>query len=437
MLLVWGSLGKWLVLDGEGHALYQCFTVPVSPAEALAGLARRKGSDPARVWQEGLPLVEAFLARGVLIPYRPEGGLPKPVLEPERPLLSSLTINLTNRCNLACAFCYNRPSPDGKLDPAPFLRWLREGIDAGAVDRFASLFVLGGEPFLEPDRLGALLQGLPREAFREVIVSTNGTLLPAGLPAVFRRRQATLQVSIDVPTPAGHDHRRGEGVFDRARSTVAAFRAEGVEVILSMVLDRSSSAPLADYVSLAREWGVQGVRFIPLRLLGAARMRAPGADGKSDLPNLVARWNELRRLLASAPHTADLLGRDYFSLFRHLASLDHPRTSCGCGSRVLFVDSDGTLTPCPNHRGQIFACGSLADRPLAGLFASSAVLARMRERCTVENLPRCAECWARFWCAGDCRAEATACGDGDPGAPSPYCGQIRQLLPELFWDLGL
>jgi radical SAM protein with 4Fe4S-binding SPASM domain len=100
----------------------------------------------------------------------------------------------------------------------------------------------------------------------------------------------------------------------------------------------------------------------------------------------------------------------------------------------LFVDADGGIYPCPNHRGPENLLGRVPDDSLESVFPDAERLEELRARSCTAHLTRCAECTFRWWCAGDCRAEAEAVGG--PGAPSPHCAQLRQVIPELMWMVG-
>ena len=62
-------------------------------------------------------------------------------------------------------------------------------------------------------------------------------------------------------------------------------------------------------------------------------------------------------------------------------------------------------------------------------------LAELRSQYDCENMPACSRCAFRYWCAGDCRAEALATG-GVPDAPSPYCQELQRIIPEMFWMIA-
>ena len=82
-------------------------------------------------------------------------------------------LEITNRCNLSCSFCPKTKRPARTINPAEF-RHLAEKLRP--YTDYLYLHVLG-EPLLHP-QLGEILD-ICRELLFRVVITTNGTLLPA------------------------------------------------------------------------------------------------------------------------------------------------------------------------------------------------------------------------------------------------------------------
>ena len=82
-------------------------------------------------------------------------------------------LEITNRCNLSCSFCPKTKRPARTLSPAEF-RLLAEKIRP--YTDYLYLHVLG-EPLMHPQLEGLL--DICRELSFRVVITTNGTLLPA------------------------------------------------------------------------------------------------------------------------------------------------------------------------------------------------------------------------------------------------------------------
>jgi len=421
-LFVWGDLGQWLVVDAEAAILLECFAESRSVDEALTEYSRtiKKGLDA--VVEDALPVVDALVERGIL-------GSPPPSPSPleERLRVSNLTFNITNRCNLRCPWCYNPRSEDSEIPIVDLMNWLDDGAEA--LDRDAAFIILGGEPFLDETRLLATVRGVRERLTGEILVSTNGTLLGDQTPEKLAAADATVQISLDSPFQERHDAIRGNRVFERAVSTAKRLLDTGVHTVLSMVLTQSSEEELETYFDLAIEIGAHEVRFIPLRRIGC------GVDYSDMAPDLYECFQRLVGILRRRPELSQLLHRDFFSILMTVCRFSRLRSNCGIARRCLFVDASGDIFPCPNHRNIEDSCGNVRTASLARLLQDSTVLHAFRTRYHFDNMPACARCAFRYWCAGDCRAEALTVS-GESSAPSPYCDAIKLVMKEMFWLLA-
>jgi radical SAM protein with 4Fe4S-binding SPASM domain len=418
-LLIWGDLGQWLVLDKEAVYLLDCFQDKQTVKAAVECYARHFDKRMEDIIDETLAIVDAFAARGIL-------GWPPPVcVPPSDPLLlSNLTFNITNKCNLHCQWCYNPTSNGNDIPISDIINWLAR--DKESLDRDASLIILGGEPFLDERRLLDCLRGANEIFAREVLVSTNGTILSPTTSAELKKTNTTVQISLDGATPDTHDAIRGDGSFLKAVTTAQRLIDAEVRTILSLVLNRRNEAEMEAYFDLAASIGAHEVRFIPLRRIGK------GSKCNDLTPDLFASFKRLVNILKRRPQFGKMLQRDYFSILMSVCRFSHLRENCGIARRCLFIDADGSIFPCPNHRGSEYHCGNIYQKPLAGILTDSRLMQSLRSLYSLENMTICSECAYRFWCAGDCRAEALAV-NGDPKSPSPYCNDIKNIMREIFW----
>lgn len=118
--------------------------------------------------------------------------------------LEDLEVSFSNLCNLACVGCGDFNST----------KWSTENIKAGRpgmklidnkfdwaqwdLSNLKTLKILGGEPFMEPDRFCELLESVNLSQI-ELVVNTNGTILPnQRLKALIEKcKQVKFLVSID------------------------------------------------------------------------------------------------------------------------------------------------------------------------------------------------------------------------------------------------
>jgi len=413
-LLVWAGAGAWIVADHEFVQLIRTLDGSRKPDQVARKLARKWRRDPRTVGQEVGEALRMLRSMGVVSPGTRQS--------PKR-AIANVTVNLTNRCNLRCTHCYNAPRGD-ELEVGRLVTSLAEAQPL--LDDVSSLIVLGGEPLLEVERLAALVEGT-RDLFSlPTMVSTNGTRVDRETARLLRELQVDVQVSLDGPTAEVNDAVRGAGSYDRALQGVRALLDADVAVTLSMVYDRGNFGQMEDYADLALELGAREVRFIPLRLVGRAAARPDLAADQSRV------LDHLLELLQRRPEIRGLLKRDFFTITRAVCHRAGQRTHCGIGRRVVFLDADGTVYPCPNHRVEAFRCGSVAERPLAEIFDESPVMRSVRRDFRVARYTGCGGCPVRPWCAGDCRGEVYA-ATGDVRGRAPHCEEMLDVVPRLMW----
>lgn len=413
-LLVWAEPGTWLVADDELHQLVTALDGRRSTGRVCKELARRWSRPRKQVGQE---------VEGALTTLRRLGVVGPIATDEDTWTIANVTLNITNRCNLRCTHCYNDPGGN-EASAEELARALRAAIPV--LDPAASLIILGGEPLLDLDRLETLLDGVDGVFPAPPMVSSNGTRIDKNAARRLARLNLDLQVSLDGPNPGANDAVRGAGAFVRAVNGIRRLRGQGLPVTLNMVYDRDNLDTMEAYGDLALELGVTEMRFIPLRLIGrAVETPAKAPDQRLALDHVLA-------LLERRPELRPLLKRDFFTITREVCRRGGARGHCGIGRRVVFVDADGSVYPCPNHRLPAFNCGNAMETPLPALFGDSAVMKAVRQDYRVGRYEGCGDCPVRTWCAGDCRGEVLAL-TGRANGPAPHCQEMKRLVPALMW----
>ena len=187
-------------------------------------------------------------------------------------------------CNLRCAYCCVRSSPKA-LRRALGLERIRRIAEEARSLGVKEIFVTGGEPFVLPD-IEAIVAACAEAAPTTVL--TNGMLFSGRRLAALRalpRERATLQISLDSPTPERHDRNRGRGAWVRALKGIETARAEGFRVRLAATFRGPSAAAAifviqprsASRIAIAAHWpplhsvAWRKARFVfqPMSIIGA------------------------------------------------------------------------------------------------------------------------------------------------------------------------
>jgi radical SAM protein with 4Fe4S-binding SPASM domain len=171
---------------------------------------------------------------------------------------TTLTFDVTYRCNLRCKMC-----EAWRLDNHPTDKELTADEIIEQCEHYKARFrikkirFLGGEPLLRKD-LTELIRRASPLAVTEIV--TNGTLIDASIARdLVRSRLSEIRFSIDAP-PQLNDHMRGKGAFDRASRGIELLqehkRREDTAyplIRIQPILSRLNVAHLREMYDYARE----------------------------------------------------------------------------------------------------------------------------------------------------------------------------------------
>ena len=422
-LFVWSEAPFWCVGDSEFCELLKAF----EEGQSLQGLL-----EVHEHWQSKKDEISSNMrllrAHGIL----QQKGLGDTKKHDEF-AIESISINLTKRCNLRCTFCYNSSGlvKDGsELTAHEMIEFLR--LTAPHFGEHPSLVILGGEPFLETEKLLQLTEE-GNKLGCSVLVSTNGQLISQELAVKIAALGLEVQVSIDGPKSEHHDGARGKGTFDKACEAVRTLVDAGVHTIISMVCHKGNVDSLAEYFELAKKLKAAEARFIPLRRIGGGKSSDCQSIPMDELMD--AAFD----LFTQHPEYLALAGRDAFSIMANTCKAALARPSCGTGLQTLVLDADGQIYPCINLALPQFSLGSIKDGDFdfeeLWKARENSKLCDIRHSTSLENKDRkCGRCSLRHWCLGGCRGEVWSL-TGSLCAPSPDCERLQKAVIEMFWRI--
>ena len=292
--------------------------------------------------------------------------------------LDTLVLRLTNRCNLACGYCYAGSGPAGEdLSPERAAEAVDLACPPGGALRIQ---FTGGEPLLRWDTAAKVLDfGRASGRRFHAAIQTNGTLLTPALCRELRARRVAVGVSLDGVGPDNAARRtpEGEPSFQATARGLQTLAAAGMAANLTAVVSAGSVRGLDRLLDFALWCGnVHGVGLDLVRPQG----RGAGA-GLSPSPQALAEG--LNRLLARHDQLARL-GRPV-----RLKELE----------RLRLLLRTGCRRDC--------YCNAQTGRSLA---------------VTLEPPEECARCPAFGLCGGGCPAARRA-------GPSPLdCQMHRRML---------
>ena len=254
-----------------------------------------------------------------------------------------LTLHLTERCNMACRYCYQTP---GARDMTPELA--RRAVRACATGDNCGIIFFGGEPLLMQEQIWRIIHDCDADNPHRFHykVTTNGLLLDDAFLKQAEKSRLHVAMSHDGVKEA-HDALRvlpgGAGTFDTLKPKLEILLRYQPYAPIMLTVNPETVQHLEKSVRWLQSMGAQ--YLITSLNYAAAWTDAHVRRLKREFQAL-ARWHldnyrEERKI--------------YFSPFdKRMAShvFSGRGVSCQLGKRQISVGADGTLYPCVQFVGR-------------------------------------------------------------------------------------
>ncbi|MEM4809691.1 MAG: radical SAM protein, partial [Desulfurococcaceae archaeon] len=179
-----------------------------------------------------------------------------------------LFLSLTNRCNLACIYCYQSHRPMLEGSDLTIAKWclmkkfVERKLQEGSKEIDVALF--GGEPLLNANTARVILKDLNKLASEHgsrlrVMLVTNGTIIDDVEDVI--SNVDTIQITIDG-TMEVHDKRRpfknGAGSFETIfKNTLQFIDKYNKWIVIRVNVDEHNIDKLVEFVDLLDEHGLR------------------------------------------------------------------------------------------------------------------------------------------------------------------------------------
>jgi len=350
---------------------------------------------------------------------------------------STLTLVLTEGCNLACGHCWVESPFHNNVSPVPAADLCRVVTEFGELGG-TTLNLTGGEPLTHPEWARVLRFAADLTGLRAICLQTNATLLsPADAEVLAEVARAGtrggrsgdgfelwVQVSLDGARPETHDPIRGSGAFAAAVAGLRLLVLAGVRTRVAFTEMRHNIDDLPALFALVEELGVDEVTSASLVRHG----RAQTSTGL-DPPTGVQYAGLLDRYRADPVFRRRVDERGSVVALSWLAGRDYPRKDACIFADHLYLGTRGLLFPCHLFPVERFAARNVYQRPLAQVILEAVPLwveAQVLSCGRASQIAACAECPGRAHCAGGCMGRAWLT-NGGPEEPEDRCGLRRAV----------
>ena len=358
---------------------------------------------------------ELHQVRAVGYRHQPDPQAPK--FLPMVPFpLSTMVLNVTNQCNLACTYCYEYgedkivDTAHGKQSKFMTEATAREAVEfllkeAGTI---AHLTFFGGETLLNFPVLKSTVAYARRRAAEtgktvDFSLTTNATLLKPEIIEFLAENEIGVTVSIDGPRELQNKFRvfhNGTGSYDivapRIKELLRQHRSRPIGARVTLTSETIDVTRI--YRHLTEEFGFWEVGFAPV----TTSPSQGHAISDRGFDRMLGQFRELayefQECVAANRHHGFSNIKDTLEEIHKGVSKAFP---CGAGLGLMGVSTDGDVAICHRFAGSDeHKLGTVKD----GIDRKAQK--EFLEHHHIDDKTDCHTCWARPLCAGGCYHEA-------------------------------
>jgi uncharacterized protein len=372
--------------------------------------------------------------RAIGYEHQPEEQTPR--LLPMMPFpLSTMVLNVTNQCNLACTYCYEYgedkivDTENGRQSKFMAEKTALESVDFLLKEsgRIAHLTFFGGEtllnfPVLKTTIAYARVRAAELGKEIDFSLTTNATLLRPEIIEFLAENNVGVTISIDGPREMQDKFRvfsNGAGSYDvvapKIKELLRRHRTRPIGARVTLTSDTLDITKI--YRHLTEEIGFWEVGFAPVTT--SPNQQYAIGDGGFD-----RMLDQFRALAADFLEHAAANRHHGFSNVKDTLEEIHKGVSkaypCGAGLGLLGVSTDGDVALCHRFAGsdahQLGTVRDGIDRDAQSAFLQAHHIADKTD---------CNVCWARPLCSGGCYHEAHVRYGTTTRPNLHYCEWIR------------
>lgn len=334
------------------------------------------------------------------------------VTPPSPPPPYWLLAELTYRCPLHCAFCYNPLYYDAvrqELTTAEWIDVLRQARALGAVQ----LGFSGGEP-LTRDDLEELVAEARRLGFYSNLITSGVGLTEQRIAALKEAGLDHIQLSFQDSTRELNDFLSSTKTFELKLKVAKLIKQYDYPMVMNCVLHRYNLPHVGKIIEMALDLGAEYLELANTQYYGWAM------KNRDQLMPTLAQVREAERVVAAYRERIGdrckllFVVPDYFE--------DRPKACMnGWGQVFLGVAPDGVALPCHNARDLPgLDLPNVRDMPLAAIWRDSPGFNAYRGDDWMQE--PCRSCDEKARDLGGCRCQAFML-EGDAAATDPVCAK--------------
>lgn len=340
--------------------------------------------------------------------------------------IKSLTINVTQICNLKCTYCAaggdgTYGDPVNRIQIEKTLPQLKFFLDKLPNNSDFNLSFVGGEPLLYPEALKAiydyvLAESSTRQIRCKFMVTTNATVISDSTLDILSRMKIHVTVSLDGKAEINDSVRPTKNKTSSTELTLHGLKQ------LAKIKNNLASIGISGVYSSENMNVLESYQYF--RTLGADWYEfnfsytetCPEAQKA-----YLSQMEEVAALAWNLGQEAELRKIKTFNLyFQTLDSQQRVQNYCGAGKSFLMIDAKNQLYTCP------WVVGEKAEIVGSEANLDHSKLAKYQK--PLIELNNCQTCWARFICGGGCMFINKAHTGDKHKKDELFCERTRGLI---------
>ena len=348
-------------------------------------------------------------------------------------VVKALCLHIAHTCNLNCSYCF---ASQGKYHGERGLMSFEVGkraldflVEQSGSRRHLEVDFFGGEPLMNFDvvkKLVAYAREIEPKVGKEFrfTLTTNGMLIDEDVIDFCNRECHNVVLSLDGRKEI-HDRFRvdyaGHGSFDRIvpkfQKLVAA--RGGKNYYMRGTFTHANPDFLKDIQAML-DLGFTELSMEPV----VCAPDDPAALTAQDRAVVLSQYEELAKLMIAREKEGRPFTFYHYIMDLHAGPCIYKRVSgCGSGTEYLAVTPWGDLYPCHQFVGdENYKMGDIWSG------VTNTGMQKQFAECNVYAREECRDCWARFYCAGGCAANAYHATGSIKGVYKEGCELFRRRV---------
>ena len=297
--------------------------------------------------------------------------------------------NITNKCNLACKYCYNADFRNSRKRPELDRQSWIHIFDSLLGDGVVTLDITGGEPLVRTDLYSVFSEFADKGMNLRLV--TNATLIDNDKFAEYIAHTfRNITISIDSDLPEIHDSLRGEGTHEKVVNAMNLLSKYDGNWCAQMVFNESTMERIEHTSTYVRNLGARdfkaSIEYVP-------------KEGYSNR-------SILEYLISSVSKQSTTYGKSMDTFMKaQINSIMTVDRTCPAAKGECFIDAYGDIFPCRLMMSESMASGNLLEQSFKDIWATGGPLNMVRE-IDYTKIDKCGDCGLLRFCMGGCRAIA-------------------------------